>query len=444
MLLAGAKAIYEAAEKTAPQNLALRVSALATPEQIAEFVTQPWPAPTGKHADQNVEDVLIDGLLDAVPGGAHLESAKEHRVLESFEGNVYVGIQVALSLNDKKRPTFNDVLVDGPADRAGIKPGDVIEEINGASTEGQKLRETVDRLRGPEGSDVAVTFRSPKSNEVRTVKLTRSRLPRKTISGVSPSPESGPAWILDGPMPIGYLRFSEIGGSTPQELRQLARRLEKDEASAVLLDLRGVRQANFHATVLVADALLNAGVIGRVKTGRAEQVFRSDSDELFRGKPMAVLVDNGTAGAAEWLVAALQDLHRAVVLGSPTAGLANFDESVPILDGAYVVNMTTGRMARADGRTLTRRVPTAPDEDAGVRRRIPAAEEAATAAQSGRVVPDELLRDMGPTQPPASVRGRAHANDRQPTFRDKAVEAARQRLVKELRARDSRVTLSPR
>ena len=75
-----------------------------------------------------------------------------------------------------------------------------------------------------------------------------------------------------------------------------------------------------HSAVLLADSLLERGAIGRVRTARGETTYQADADALFRGWPIAVLVDQNTSGTAEWLAAALQDNHRAVIVGSPTAG----------------------------------------------------------------------------------------------------------------------------
>ena len=147
-----------------PLGLGRRVSAVATPEQLAALLKEVWPKTTAKPMTTDaIEEALLEGLLADVPGGAQLMTAKESKVAESMAGNRYVGIHVALGMDDKeKRPTMHDVFAGGPADRAGVKKGDLLEEVDGVDTKGMKLREVVDRLRGDEGTDVTIKVRQPR------------------------------------------------------------------------------------------------------------------------------------------------------------------------------------------------------------------------------------------------------------------------------------------
>jgi hypothetical protein len=167
--------------------------------------------------------------------------------------------------------------------------------------------------------------------------------------------------------------------------------MENDGVQALVIDLRGtgsgamgeaVNEATVHAAVLVADGLLERGTIGSVRTARGETTYQADSDALFRGWPMAVLVDPATSGAAEWLAAALQDNHRAVIVGSPTRsarkvvarppGAPQIEEdpgdrlrtdeavvsdtavrsAVAVGDSRRWISLVTGYLERGDGRLL--------------------------------------------------------------------------------------------
>src|SRR5262249_31123287 len=148
MILFGIKALHAVAGVPAPTGLARRVSALAAPEQLAALLAETWPSSTARDVSSRVlETALIDGLLSSVPGGASLISAKDLKVQEQVDGNLSVGIQIALGLDDtEKRPKVMEVFEGGPADRAGIAKGDLFEEINGIPTQGVALREVIDRL----------------------------------------------------------------------------------------------------------------------------------------------------------------------------------------------------------------------------------------------------------------------------------------------------------
>jgi carboxyl-terminal processing protease len=378
MILSGIKGLCRAAGMPAPPALGRRASGIATREQLAAILNEVWPRTTARPiAAEELEEALLQGLLAPVPWRADLMSAKERRVAESMAGNRYVGIHIALGMDDKeKRPMMHDVFEGGPADRAGVKKGDLLEAVDGVETKGMKLRDVVDRLRGDEGTDVTIKVRTPKEANSRTMKLTRGQLPRATVQGIRK--ESSGDWKLrvDGPDPIGYLKVIEITASTPHELRKLARQMESAGIRALVLDLR-VSQgpgSGVHPAVLVADSLLEGGAIGRVWTTRGETCYQADSDALFRGWPIAVLVDQGTAGTGEWIAAALQDNHRAVVVGSPSRGAhharlvggpppeddgivpleyeAAVRSTIPAGDGRWSIAMVTGYLERGDGRPL--------------------------------------------------------------------------------------------
>jgi carboxyl-terminal processing protease len=210
-----------------------------------------------------------------------------------------------------------------------------------------------------------IRVRQGKSGEPRVLKVTRGLLPRKTVAGIRNRADGTRDVLIRGTDSIGYLKFEEISGSTPHELRALARRLEDDGARALILDLRPAHLAHLHPTVLLADALLDGGTIGRVRTRERVETFRAEPGALFRGWPLAVLVDGNTSGATEWLAAALQDNHRAIVVGVtpgrshslPPGEGAGVRTAVPVGDGAWTVEMTTGRFERGDGRPLARSDP---------------------------------------------------------------------------------------
>src|SRR5262249_26691092 len=151
----------------------------------------------------------------------------------------------------------------------------------------------------------------------RALTLTRGRLPRATVFGYRSRGSGSPEFRVETSEPVGYVRFEEINGSTPQELRALARRLEDEGGRALILGLRQARQADLHATVLLADSLLAGGTVGRLRTADRVETYEADTEELFPGWPLAVLVQGPTAAnEVAWLAAALQDNHRALVVGT--------------------------------------------------------------------------------------------------------------------------------
>jgi carboxyl-terminal processing protease len=383
MILEALKSLHRAARVPVPPGLARHVSKITTPEELAPVLDVAWPlVPPQRRPKPGAElgpgNPLIDALLEAVPGGARLLSARDLAVEEQFAGNRYVGLQIALGMNQKeKRPEVNEVLEGGPADKAGLKKGDLIDEIDGVTTTGMDVRETIERLRGAEGTSVTIRVRHPQSSGSSVLTITRGVLPRTTVKGFRNRPDGSMDLLIPGPERIGYVQFEQVLGSTPQELRALARRLEDEAARALILDFRPVAhgRVDLHATVLLADCLLEGGTIGRVRSTDRVDTYSAEPDALFRDQPLFVLVDNDTPAVAEWLAAALQDNNRAMVV-APAQGRASrgsrpplrippavapmlarrayVESAVSIGDGEWSIEMTTGQLERGDGRPLGR------------------------------------------------------------------------------------------
>ena len=138
MIHGAIKGLYKKAELPVPSGLSRRVSSLTTPDQLAELLADVWPKATAKSTStKELEEAFLAGLLECVPGGAQLLSTKERKVAEQLEGNRYVGLHITLGRDEKEhRPTIGQVIEGGPAYRAGIKPEDIIEEIDGVDTKG--------------------------------------------------------------------------------------------------------------------------------------------------------------------------------------------------------------------------------------------------------------------------------------------------------------------
>ncbi len=236
MLLAGVKAMALATRGALPDGLARRVSDLSGPDQLAalldEILTSPkvagdptkprlLPLPDGLTPGE----VFLNGVVSAIPGGATLLPEKERKVRESFAANLYVGIQIHLGVDEKsKRPVFLKILEGGPADNAGAKAGDLIEEVDGESTAEKPLSWVVDRLReGREGTDVLVQLPTPRKRRGFHEADDPGDAPEDDRPGAHPPARQalgGPARRpgadrLPGSSP-------SVSGSTPQELRGFA------------------------------------------------------------------------------------------------------------------------------------------------------------------------------------------------------------------------------
>jgi carboxyl-terminal processing protease len=360
MILSGIKSLHKAAGLPVPAGLSARISAVTTREQLESLLADLWPKSTAKPLDaKDLEESVLDGLFASVSGEAHLISRKELKVNEQFAGNRYVGIHITLRNDEQaQRPVIAEVFAGGPADRAGVKSGDVLEQIDGADTNGVKFIENVNRLRGEEGTSVTIKVRQPSAAESRTYSIVRGQHPHESLRGVQTRSGGGWSFRLDGPDAIAYVKINDLMGSTPHELRKVAQQVENEGLKALVLDLRTLDGRSAHTAVLVADSLLESGLIGRIRTNKGETTYQAEPEAIFRGWPLAVLVGESTRGTGEWLAAALQDNRRAIVIGSPTQsarvnpGAGSVSSVIP-LDGEWSVSLDTGILERGNGQPLS-------------------------------------------------------------------------------------------
>ena len=242
-----------------------------------------------------------------------------------------------------------------PAWPAGLRAGDLLLSIAGASTTVAARRDVLQRLRGEPTTPVRVTWRSPGSAGERSAVVVRSKVKIDSVVGVR---------MVDAEAGIGYLRIVRFQENTAADLRTALAKLRKDGVRSLVLDLRSDYGGVLPASVAAADCFLSGGavVITRGRNGDDPQAADADPDDMLE-EPLVLLVDGTTASAAEILAGALQDHRRAVLVGERTYGKFLVQRIVPIrLQGEEVaVRLTTARYYTPFGRNLQR------DDARGVR-----------------------------------------------------------------------------
>lgn len=354
MVLQGALALYRLGEKAPPYGLAGQVSDLRDRQAAADLLEAAWTAASAKEARFAFVRVrLLEGAFAAAPGNVSLIENKEFRVLQQFQANRYVGIGIALGHD--KETSFPQIanLLDGPAKRAGAWQGDLIESIDGDSMKGVETMPVVDRLRGPEGTRLTVVVRQKEAKDSRTLEITRGVVPMRTVFGWKRQANPQQFQVTQG---IACVRLTDIGGSVVHELRQVEEQLQSEkDLRALIIDLRDCEGSRpFHPAALLADALLTEGAIGRVRRADRTQELTADPDCLFRGLPLAVLVDQTTCNTGEWLAACLQDNRRAIIVGAPTAGNAYVNQGIPLPGEDETLLLPDGILERPSGKSLLR------------------------------------------------------------------------------------------
>jgi C-terminal peptidase prc len=349
MILAAAKGLVKAAKATPPDDLARRAADVASEEQLRAFLREIAPARTGA-ADAKTEAALLEGLFDSIPGKPALLSADELRRADQLSGNRYVGIGIQIAPYEPEKVTqIRNPFPRGTARKAGVKPNDLLLEVDGKSTKGVDLQQVVKWVQGPKGTPVTIVVRQPDASEKRTLKVLRDVIPIDSVLGYRRAGEDRWDYRADPEAGVGYVWVPSIKSSTLHELRQVERRLQAEGARALVLDLRFSQgEGVLDHAALVADGLLDGGLMWRVRHGGADaQESRADRECLFRGWPLAVLVNGITDNAQGAVLAALQDNHRATLVGEPTKGDGSVRKIFHLPGGQDGLTVLTGRLERA-------------------------------------------------------------------------------------------------
>jgi carboxyl-terminal processing protease len=228
-----------------------------------------------------------------------------------------------------------------PAHKVGIKPGEIVLEIDGRPVQGLPLSEVLRKVRGPAGSTIAFTLKDPKSDKIRHVRLRRKEI-------VVPPVRCG--MPVDG---IGYVRLVNFQESAYIETERALKQIISGDAAPIrglILDLRDNPGGLFDQAIQVANLFLPSGVITSLRghNNQLNREFRADSRAFVPRIPIVVLINHGTASASEILAGALKGKPGVVLMGRRTFGKASVQAVFPLEKG-LALRLTTAHYYTADG-----------------------------------------------------------------------------------------------
>jgi carboxyl-terminal processing protease len=262
---------------------------------------------------------------------------------EQTSGN-YAGLGIQIDVRDGWI-TVVAPLPETPAERAGIETGDQIIEVDGKSTEGWKNDQAVKALRGNAGSKVAITIRRAGIPDPIKYRLTRAQIHMRSVP---------PGTMFDSG--IGFISLNPVSETSAEELRQEIAALKAKGMKSLILNLRSNPGGLLDQGVKVADLFLDTKqeiVSTRGRARGSTKEFYDEAKQAWPDLPIVVLVDDGTASAAEIIAGALQDHDRAVVVGAPTFGKGLVQTLFPLGEGV-ALKLTTARWFTPSGRTIQR------------------------------------------------------------------------------------------
>jgi carboxyl-terminal processing protease len=308
--------------------------------------------------ERELYTMAIDGLLDQLkdPYSVFLKPDDFRVLSEATTGN-YTGLGIQIDVRDGWI-TVIAPLPDTPAERAGVMTGDRIVALDGRSTEGWKQEEAVKQLRGPAGTPADLSIRRVGIEQPLKFNLKRATIHIRSV----------PFTLMIDDR-VGYVPLSPVNESSARELRDAVDSLRAQGMRALILDLRGNPGGLLDQGVGVADLFLNPGqeiVATRGRAPQATRTFRDQRSQAWAELPMVVLVNGGTASAAEIVAGALQDHDRALVVGTPTFG-KGLVQSLWRFGPDQGLKLTTARWYTPSGRTIQRATRSEQEQEEQVR-----------------------------------------------------------------------------
>ncbi|MGB4417576.1 MAG: S41 family peptidase [bacterium] len=290
-------------------------------------------------ADRQLQQGAMEGLVEALEDPySHYLSPENYKKLKIQVTGTFGGIGVIMTLWEGDIVIVDPPMPGSPAAAAGLQAGDIITSVDGRPLAGLTVDQAAELIRGPVGTEVDLGIR--RGEETLEVTLVRDHIPIISVRSQMLEEESG----------IGYLRISVFNEHTGQEVREALAALEKEGVRGLVLDLRRNPGGILKVAVEVAGLFLPAGEPVLHVRGRdgEEQSITTFDEPLCPHLPMVVLVDGGSASAAEILAGALQDTGRASLVGTRTFGKGSVQTIYPLGDDG-AVRLTTALYITAGG-----------------------------------------------------------------------------------------------
>lgn len=339
--------------------------------------------------DRDLIENAINGMLTGLDPHSNYMNAKSFRDMQVQTRGEFGGLGIEVTQDNGFIKVISPI-DDTPASRAGIKAGDLILSLDGQTVQGLSLNDAVDKMRGPPNSKIKLSIRREGVDTPLDIALTREVI---RIQVVKSHLEGGD---------IAYIRITSFNEQTDSGLRkalQTLRQQSGDKLRGIVLDLRNDPGGLLDQAVAVSDDFIDQGEIVSTRARHAEdsQRWNSKGGDIAAGLPIVLLINGGSASASEIVAGALQDHHRAILLGTRSFGKGSVQTVIP-LPGNGAMRLTTARYYTPSGRSI---------QGLGI---TPDVEVAATREEKPHFLPDReadlnrALRNSGgtpQTTPPA-------------------------------------------
>jgi carboxyl-terminal processing protease len=294
-------------------------------------------------SDKELIENAINGMLTGLDPHSSYMNAKAFRDMQVQTKGEFGGLGIEVTQENGFIKVISPI-DDTPAAKAGVKAGDIITALDGKTVEGLSLQDAVDMMRGPPNSKITLTIKRAGVDKPIELSMLREII---HIQVVKDRME---------PDDIGYVRLSQFTEQADSGIKQAVKALKQESGGklkAVILDLRNNPGGLLDQAVAVAGDFISQGEIVSTRARHAEDAQRWDAkgDDILNGLPLVVLVNGGSASSSEIVAGALQDHHRAVLLGTRSFGKGSVQTVIP-LPGNGAMRLTTARYYTPSGRSI--------------------------------------------------------------------------------------------
>jgi carboxyl-terminal processing protease len=294
-------------------------------------------------ADDALIEGAINGMLTALDPHSNYLNAKNFSDMKVQTRGEFGGLGIEVSMENGLIKVVSPI-DDTPAARAGLKPGDLIVQLDGSPVQGMTLPEAVEKMRGPINSEVTLRIRRTGKDPF-DVKLTRATIKIQSVRS-----------HLEGDN-VAYIRITSFNEQTDVGLENAMKNLKQqagNKLAGIVLDLRNNPGGLLDQAVAVSDAFIDKGEIVSTRGRRADdaQRYNAHAGDITGGLPVVVLINGGSASASEIVAGALQDHRRATVIGTRSFGKGSVQTIIPLGSGNGALRLTTARYFTPSGRSI--------------------------------------------------------------------------------------------
>ncbi len=321
-----------------PQSESVPLNELRTFAEIFGRIKKDYVEPV---EDGVLLEYAIKGMLSGLDPHSSYLNAEDYKDLQAGTSGKFGGLGIEVGLENGFVKVISPI-DDTPAQRAGVKAGDLIIRLDEKPVKGMGLSDAVKLMRGKPGTSITLTILRERLEKPLKISIKRAII--NVASVKSRMLEPG----------FGYIRISNFQSRTADDMRKAVAGLKaKGKLQGMVLDLRNNPGGILNSAVDVSDAYLKTGkiVYTEGKTAGSKFSFSAKPDDILQGAPMVVLVNEGSASASEIVAGALQDHKRALIMGNRTFGKGSVQSIVPVTKEA-AIKLTTARYFTPSGRSI--------------------------------------------------------------------------------------------